>query len=504
MHSARMSILAGTALALILARDRKCRTAGVQRTVRSRRARLQHAGQHDEAVDADHADRQRSALPQHAARHRHRHRTATAQRRHATCAGRSRRESRARRARRRLRRRHRLLLRLQHQLSRCHRRRNRAKCRMRRPRPPTVRLHAVRGARCRALPRPAARTGPRRPACRTSRNRSHGRTSGRTRARVAAPGTRSRPAAARPLRPQSPRPPPMPRAETEVGDKIREILASKQFEQIAPRKPERDAIVALYQKTRGFKPLWVAAGAQSERASDALEYLRGIDADGLDPNDYPMPNLAVGSVEAQAEAELKFTAMLLTYVRHASTGRVHFSRVSPNIEYKLAFDADDALKKIAASNDLPKTLETFNPPQPAYQALERQARRAPQRAAGQCACHDPDRPDAQICPRPPDRPRDDHERCARAAAARASRPAAGEQPALQRRARQRGREIPEGEWHQADRRAHQRDDRGDEPAEPRPAGRRRARDDGALALGAARSRQDPRHAQHPGLSSAGL
>ena len=192
-----------------------------------------------------------------------------------------------------------------------------------------------------------------------------------TAARPAAPAPVVRPATASR---QAPAAKPAPAAnaapESEVGGKIREILASRQIEQIAPRKPERDAIAALYQKTRAFKPLWVAAGAQSERASDALEYLRGIDADGLDPNDYPMPNLAVANVEAQAEAELKFTAMLLTYVRHASTGRVHFSRVSPNIEYKLAFDADDALNKIAASNDLPKTLETFNPPQPAYQALK--------------------------------------------------------------------------------------------------------------------------------------
>ena len=83
-----------------------------------------------------------------------------------------------------------------------------------------------------------------------------------------------------------------------------------------------------------------------------------------------MPKLNVGSAEAQAEAELKFTETLLTYARHAMIGRVHFSRVSPNIEYKLAFDADDVLKKIAASNDLPKTLEQFNPQQPAYKALK--------------------------------------------------------------------------------------------------------------------------------------
>jgi murein L,D-transpeptidase YcbB/YkuD len=159
-------------------------------------------------------------------------------------------------------------------------------------------------------------------------------------------------------------------AEAEVGNKIREIITGKQFDRMVARKPDRDAIVALYQKVRNFQPLWVAKGAASERATDVIEYLGTIDADGLDPKDYRMPKLNVGSAEAQAEAELKFTETLLTYARHAMTGRVHFSRVSPNIDYKLAFDADDVLKKIAASNDLGKTLAQFNPPQPGYRALK--------------------------------------------------------------------------------------------------------------------------------------
>ena len=41
----------------------------------------------------------------------------------------------------------------------------------------------------------------------------------------------------------------------------------------SPRKPDRDAIVALYQKARNFQPLWVAQGAPSERARDVVEYL---------------------------------------------------------------------------------------------------------------------------------------------------------------------------------------------------------------------------------------
>ena len=196
--------------------------------------------------------------------------------------------------------------------------------------------------------------------------------------RVAAPAR----AAAKPTV-EAAAPAPNAAPETDVANKLREIVTGKQFDRMVTRKPDRDAIVALYQKNRNFQPLWVAQGAPSARATDVMEYLRTIDADGLDPKDYQMPWLNAGSAEAQAEAELKFTEMLLTYARHAMTGRVHFSRVSPNIDYKLTFDADDVLKKVAASNDLSQTLGALNPPQPGYKALKAkfaEMRDAPQEA----------------------------------------------------------------------------------------------------------------------------
>jgi murein L,D-transpeptidase YcbB/YkuD len=179
---------------------------------------------------------------------------------------------------------------------------------------------------------------------------------------------------------QAIQPPPPPAAhdvtpatakdEAEVGDRIRDIITSKSIDRMVARKPDRDAIVALYQKARDFQPLWVSHGAPSVRAKAVLNHLKTIDADGLDPLDYPMPDLSVGGAAAQAEAELKFTATVLTYARHAMTGRVHFSRVSPNIDYKLVFDADDVMSRIAASDDIPKTLDGLNPQQPAYRALK--------------------------------------------------------------------------------------------------------------------------------------
>jgi len=158
-------------------------------------------------------------------------------------------------------------------------------------------------------------------------------------------------------------------SDSEIANKVRELIARKQLERIAPRKNERDAIDAFYVKNRNAMPLWFANGQPSERTRDAVAHLRGIDADGLDPAEYSPPE-AASSVDAAAEAELRFTATILTYARHAMNGRVHFSRVSPNVDYKENFDPADAMAKIAASTDLRRTLDGFNPQHPGYKALK--------------------------------------------------------------------------------------------------------------------------------------
>jgi murein L,D-transpeptidase YcbB/YkuD len=158
-------------------------------------------------------------------------------------------------------------------------------------------------------------------------------------------------------------------SDSAVADKVRELVANKrQLERIVPRKNERDAIEALYVKNRSM-PLWFTSGAASERARGAMAHLRTVDADGLDPSEYAM-EVSASSVESAAETELKFTAMVLTYARHAMSGRVHFSRVSPSIDYKDNFDAADAMQKIASSSDITRTLDGFNPQHPGYKALK--------------------------------------------------------------------------------------------------------------------------------------
>ena len=88
-------------------------------------------------------------------------------------------------------------------------------------------------------------------------------------------------------------------------------------------------------------------------------------ADGLDPTDYPTPSFASADASALAEAELKFTATVLTYARHAQIGRVHYSRVSADIYYDLAAPEPGAvLTKLSEAKGVAAALDSFNPPQP--------------------------------------------------------------------------------------------------------------------------------------------
>ena len=125
-------------------------------------------------------------------------------------------------------------------------------------------------------------------------------------------------------------------ADTALVDKLRDQLAAGKFDRMLGGKKDRAAVEAFY-SSRDFAPLWIADGAMSDRAKAAAAYLAGVDADGLEPSEYPVPQIKAGmEPEALAEAEIKFTDAVLTFARHAMSGRVHYSRVSADIIYDLA------------------------------------------------------------------------------------------------------------------------------------------------------------------------
>jgi murein L,D-transpeptidase YcbB/YkuD len=153
-----------------------------------------------------------------------------------------------------------------------------------------------------------------------------------------------------------------------VADKIHDLFGGR-IERIIDRKSK--AAVEAFYTARNFAPLWMQDGAQNARAKAAATYLAGVSADGLDPGDYPVPSFANADPGALAEAELKFTATVLSYARHAQIGRVHYTRVSSDIYYDLVAPEPGAvLAKLADAADIADVLDSFNPPHAGYKALK--------------------------------------------------------------------------------------------------------------------------------------
>jgi len=153
-----------------------------------------------------------------------------------------------------------------------------------------------------------------------------------------------------------------------VAEKIRDLFAGK-IDRFIDRKNK--AAVESFYAARSYAPIWVDNGAESPRGTAAAAYLGGVDADALDPSDYPIPSFANADPAALAEAELKFTASILTYARNAQIGRVHYSRVSADIVYDLVAPEPAAvLAKLADAANVVEALDSYNPPHPGYKALK--------------------------------------------------------------------------------------------------------------------------------------
>jgi L,D-transpeptidase YcbB len=160
-------------------------------------------------------------------------------------------------------------------------------------------------------------------------------------------------------------------ADAAVGEQLRDLLASGKLDRALGGRNERNAIEAFYQN-RSFAPLWITDAAMNDRAKAAAAYLVGVAAHGLEPADYPLPEFKSGlEPGALAEAELRFTDAVLSFARHAQIGRVHFSRIASDIDYKLERpEAGDVLAKIASAGSAADALESFHPPHPGYRALK--------------------------------------------------------------------------------------------------------------------------------------
>jgi L,D-transpeptidase YcbB len=166
-----------------------------------------------------------------------------------------------------------------------------------------------------------------------------------------------------------PAPPPAP--VDPVADQIHE-LASGKFDRLwGGDKDKRAALDAFYSK-RNYAPIWISDGKANDRAIAAVDYLAHVDADGLNPADYLVPDLAAMTDPASlAEGELKLSAAVVAYARHAQVGRVHWTRVSGDVFYDVKASAPaDVLANLAGTADVATALAAYEPQVAGYLALK--------------------------------------------------------------------------------------------------------------------------------------
>ena len=156
-----------------------------------------------------------------------------------------------------------------------------------------------------------------------------------------------------------------------VAEKLREVFGAK-AQRYFDRKVERAAVEKFY-TARDFAPIWTQGGKLTEGGKGVVARLKDAASDGLNPADYPVPEFAAAAnPDALADADLKLTASMLDYARHAQSGRMHWSQVSGDIQYpEHPIDPNEVLANITSAKDASVALDSYNPPHKLYQALKK-------------------------------------------------------------------------------------------------------------------------------------
>jgi len=161
----------------------------------------------------------------------------------------------------------------------------------------------------------------------------------------------------------------MAASDTAVVDRLRAIISSKQLDKRVENATDRKAIESVY-AARNYAPLWVRDGQVTPQARATVAHLKNAAADGLDAQDYPVPDFA-GGADALADADIRLSQSLLTYTRHLAVGRIAPTRVSAEVDYgNHTPDPDEVLKKLASARDADAAIDSYNPPHAGFRALK--------------------------------------------------------------------------------------------------------------------------------------
>jgi murein L,D-transpeptidase YcbB/YkuD len=140
------------------------------------------------------------------------------------------------------------------------------------------------------------------------------------------------------------------------------------FELLAEKRVA-EALIEHYSENPDF--IWVADGAPSEAAAQALNALASADSHGLDPDHYRVSAPRSGASDAElARFEMELSARLLRYVRDVHGGRIDPNRISGYHDFELKeIDYPDELQILASTRDVHAHLNSRHPQNDFYRAL---------------------------------------------------------------------------------------------------------------------------------------
>jgi len=163
----------------------------------------------------------------------------------------------------------------------------------------------------------------------------------------------------------------VPPDDQPVADRLHELFGAKAARYF-DRKVERSAVEKFY-TAREFAPIWTQSGKLTDTARGVVARLKDAASDGLNPADYSIPDFTAATTpDALADADLKLTASMLDYARHAQSGRMHWSQVSGDIQYpEHPTDPNEVLTNVTSAKDASLALDGYNPPHKLYLALKK-------------------------------------------------------------------------------------------------------------------------------------
>ncbi len=143
---------------------------------------------------------------------------------------------------------------------------------------------------------------------------------------------------------------------------------------------ENQALAGFY-AANGFRPLWVANDGLGERARSVLRVFQAAAEDGMSPEDYVPPSLALieddqplsdKQTRLLARLDLELSARALRYARHASGGRLIPDRLTKYYDINPeTVDLAAAMKVFLRSTHPADYLRSLQPQHPAYAVLKK-------------------------------------------------------------------------------------------------------------------------------------